>query len=193
MCGETHGPSSRRETSSSLPQHFKSFRGSTTGRSRPRETSTCPGQSMPSSTGSWPPESWCSGSPRSESAEDTGRLKSTRRHRRTRCRSWVRPGARRIEWAREHMPVLAAIREELKTKKTLQGLRIGMALHVEAKTGVLALSLREAGAVDRLASCVLQSTVRSVSTALSQKHGLALNAKKWQTNDEYYTDLNKVL
>ncbi|HEX9566112.1 MAG TPA: adenosylhomocysteinase, partial [Thermoplasmata archaeon] len=43
-------------------------------------------------------------------------------------------GARRIEWARDHMPVLAAIRDELKRKKPLRGLRIGMALHVEAKT-----------------------------------------------------------
>src|SRR3989475_515897 len=59
-------------------------------------------------------------------------------------------GAHRVEWARDHMPVLAAIRDELKQKKTLRGLRIGMALHVEAKTGVLALSLREAGATIRL-------------------------------------------
>src|SRR3989442_6954906 len=102
-------------------------------------------------------------------------------------------GARRVEWAREHMPVLAAIREELKTKKTLQGLRIGMALHVEAKTGVLALSLREAGAIVRLASCNPLSTDDSVATALAEKHGLDVYAKKWQTNDEYYANLNKVL
>src|SRR5256712_2353884 len=102
-------------------------------------------------------------------------------------------GARRIEWAREHMPVLAAIREELKTKKTLQGLRIGMALHVEAKTGVLALSLREAGAIVRLASCNPLSTDDSVATALAEKHGLDVYAKKWQTNDEYYSNLHKVL
>src|SRR2546426_316344 len=102
-------------------------------------------------------------------------------------------GARRIEWAREHMPVLAAIREELKTKKTLQCLRIGMALHVEAKTGVLALSLREAGAIVRLASCNPLSTDDSVATALAEKHGLDVYAKKWQTNDEYYANLNKVL
>src|SRR5881296_2220776 len=102
-------------------------------------------------------------------------------------------GARRIEWAREHMPVLAAIREELKAKKTLRGLRIGMALHVEAKTGVLALSLREAGATVRLASCNPLSTDDSVASALAEKHGLDVYAKKWQTNDEYYANLNKVL
>src|SRR5467141_1286987 len=77
-------------------------------------------------------------------------------------------GARRIEWARDHMPVLAAIRESLKQKKTLRGLRIAMALHVEAKTGVLALSLQEAGAKVRLASCNPLSTDDSVASALSE-------------------------
>src|SRR2546430_9887800 len=102
-------------------------------------------------------------------------------------------GARRIEWARDHMPVLAAIRDELKQKKTLRGLRIGMALHVEAKTGVLALSLREAGATIRLASCNPLSTDDSVATALAETHGLEVYAKKWQTNEAYYANLHKVL
>ena len=102
-------------------------------------------------------------------------------------------GARRIEWARGHMPVLAAIREELKQKKPLRGLRIGMALHVEAKTGVLALSLREAGATVRLASCNPLSTDDSVAKALAETYGLEVYAKKWQTNEEYYANLHKVL
>src|SRR2546422_758712 len=98
-------------------------------------------------------------------------------------------GARRIEWARDHMPVLAAIRDELKRKKTLRGLRIGMALHVEAKTGVLALSLREAGATIRLASCNPLSTDDSVATALVETYGLEVYAKKWETNEEDYANL----
>src|SRR5256885_1348633 len=102
-------------------------------------------------------------------------------------------GARRIEWARDHMPVLAAIRDELKQKKTIRGLRIGMALHVEAKTGVLALSLREAGATIRLASCNPLSTDDSVATALAETHGLEVYAKKWPTNEAYYANLHKVL
>ena len=102
-------------------------------------------------------------------------------------------GARRIEWARDHMPVLAAIREELKRKKTLRGLRIGMALHVEAKTGVLALSLQEAGAKVRLASCNPLSTDDSVATALAELYHLEVYAKKWETMEEYYANLNRVL
>jgi len=102
-------------------------------------------------------------------------------------------GARRIEWARDHMPVLAAIREELKRKQNLRGLRIGMALHVEAKTGVLALTLREAGAKVRLASCNPLSTDDSVAAALVETHGLEVYAKKWQTDQEYYENLDRVL
>ena len=102
-------------------------------------------------------------------------------------------GARRLEWARDHMPVLAAIREELKRSKALKGLRIGMALHTEAKTGVLALTLREAGADVRLASCNPLSTDDSVVAALKDVHGLEVYAKKWQTTEEYYDSLHKVL
>ncbi len=102
-------------------------------------------------------------------------------------------GARRLEWARDHMPVLAAIRDELKRTRALKGLRIGMALHTEAKTGVLALSLREAGAEIRLASCNPLSTDDSVAAALAEVHGLDVYAKKWQTTEEYYESLHKVL
>jgi adenosylhomocysteinase len=102
-------------------------------------------------------------------------------------------GGRRIEWARDHMPVLAAIRDELKRKKTLRGLKIGMALHVEAKTGVLALSLQEAGAKVRLASCNPLSTDDSVATALAETYKLEVYAKKWESNEEYYANLHQVL
>ncbi len=91
------------------------------------------------------------------------------------------------------MPVLAAIRGELQRSKVLKGLRIGMALHTEAKTGVLALTLREAGAEVRLASCNPLSTDDSVAAALKEVHDLDVYAKKWQTTEEYYENLHKVL
>ena len=68
-----------------------------------------------------------------------------------------------------------------------------MALHVEAKTGVLALTLREAGAKVRLASCNPLSTDDSVAAALVETHGLEVYAKKWQTDQEYYENLDRVL
>ena len=91
------------------------------------------------------------------------------------------------------MPVLRAVREGLVSSKALKGLKIGMALHAEAKTGVLALSLQEAGAKVRLASCNPLSTDDSVAAALNEQFGLETYAKKWETTDEYYENLHKVL
>ncbi len=90
------------------------------------------------------------------------------------------------------MDVLAAIRKDLVKARPFRGLRIGMALHVEAKTGVLALTLREAGAQVRLASCNPLSTDDSVVAALRDE-GLDTYAKKWETNAEYDDNLHHVL
>ncbi len=98
-----------------------------------------------------------------------------------------------MEWARSHMGVLKDIRERLFEERSLEGLKIGMALHVEAKTGILALTLAEAGAKVRLASCNPLSTDDSVAEALREEYGLDTYAKKWETTDEYYANLNAVL
>ena len=49
----------------------------------------------------------------------------------------IESGNMKIEWARTHMPVLAIVREKFEKEKPLKELKIGMALHVEAKTAVL--------------------------------------------------------
>ncbi len=102
-------------------------------------------------------------------------------------------GIKRLEWAREHMRVLEKVRRDLIRRKSLKGVRIGMALHVEAKTGMLALTLKEAGADVRLASCNPLSTDDSVSLALNKHHKLGTFAKKGETTKEYYSNLNSVL
>ncbi|HOK28677.1 MAG TPA: adenosylhomocysteinase, partial [Methanomassiliicoccaceae archaeon] len=102
-------------------------------------------------------------------------------------------GVKRLEWARAHMGVLAEVRDRLAREQTLKGLKIGMALHVEAKTGMLALTLKEAGADVRLASCNPLSTDDSVSLALREHYGLETYAKKGESNEEYYSNLNTVL
>ncbi|HLE96907.1 MAG TPA: adenosylhomocysteinase [Candidatus Thermoplasmatota archaeon] len=101
-------------------------------------------------------------------------------------------GRNRLEWARTHMDVLAAIRKDLVKSRAFRGLRVGMALHVEAKTGVLALTLKEAGAQVRLASCNPLSTDDAVVAALRDE-GLETYAKKWETNEEYDENLHHVL
>ena len=55
-------------------------------------------------------------------------------------------GAAKIAWAQAHMPVLAAVALDLASRGTLRGVRIGICLHLEAKTACLALALHQAGA-----------------------------------------------
>jgi len=105
----------------------------------------------------------------------------------------VEKGVRRIEWARAHMKVLENIRERMVKEQTFEGLKVGMALHTEAKTAVLALTIQEAGAEVRLTSCNPLSTDDSVAVALNEKYGLTTYAKKGQNTKDYYHSLNKVL
>jgi adenosylhomocysteinase len=55
-------------------------------------------------------------------------------------------GASRIAWARENMPILAALRKDFEKTKPLAGQDIAMGLHVESKTAVLAEVLVAGGA-----------------------------------------------
>jgi len=105
----------------------------------------------------------------------------------------VQRGVKRIEWARTHMKVLQKVKERLVKEGVFEGLKVGMALHTEAKTAVLALTIQEAGAEVRLTSCNPLSTDDSVAAALNEEYGLETYAKKGQTNREYYRSLNKVL
>jgi len=102
-------------------------------------------------------------------------------------------GKRRLEWAESHMHVLNTIAKRLIGEGSLEGVKVGMALHVEAKTGMLAVTLARAGAEVRLASCNPLSTDDSVAVALKEAYGIKVYAKKWETKDEYYSNLNSVL
>jgi adenosylhomocysteinase len=102
-------------------------------------------------------------------------------------------GVLRLHWAEDHMPVLQAIRARFREEQPFKGLKVGMALHTEAKTGILAITLAEGGASIRLASCNPLSTDDSVALALREKYGMDVYAKKGETQEEYYNNLNSVL
>ncbi len=105
----------------------------------------------------------------------------------------VKKGSLRLHWVETHMPVLMDIRRRFIDEQPLAGLKIGMALHTEAKTGMLAVTLADAGAKIRLASCNPLSTDDSVAAALREEYGLDVYAKKWESSQEYYNNLNTVL
>src|ERR671928_908438 len=61
-------------------------------------------------------------------------------------------GHKKIDWAAEHSPVLNRIRDEYLKDGTFDGLGVGVALPIEAKTAYLAVVLAEAGAEVAVAS-----------------------------------------
>lgn len=107
-------------------------------------------------------------------------------------RGLARVGRARIEWALQHMPVLSQIREEFKKERPFEGLRIGMALHVEAKTAVLVKTLGEGGAKVAIAGCNPLSTKDECAAALAEE-GFEVFARRGETEEEYYSNLEKVL
>ncbi|ENN96086.1 S-adenosyl-L-homocysteine hydrolase [Methanocaldococcus villosus KIN24-T80] len=101
-------------------------------------------------------------------------------------------GEKKIEWAKRHMPVLNLIREKFKEEKPFKGITIGMALHLEAKTAVLAETLMEGGAEIAITGCNPLSTQDDVAAACAKK-GMHVYAWRGETREEYYENLNKVL
>ena len=61
-------------------------------------------------------------------------------------------GHRKIGWAAEHSPVLNSVRDEFLKDGTFEGLGVGVALPIEAKTAYLTVVLAEAGADVAVAS-----------------------------------------
>ncbi len=104
----------------------------------------------------------------------------------------MKSGYEKIEWAERHMKVLAKIREEFKREKPLEGYRIGMALHVEAKTAVLVKTLVEGGAEVAITGCNPLSTQDDVAEALRDM-GVKCFAKRGLSREEYYKALNRVI
>jgi len=102
-------------------------------------------------------------------------------------------GSRRLGWAEAHMSVISEVGERMRQEGSIKGVKVGMALHVEAKTGMLAVTLARAGAKVRLASCNPLSTDDSVALALREERGIEVFAKKGESNQEYYENLNSVL
>ncbi|HJK28831.1 MAG TPA: adenosylhomocysteinase, partial [Methanocorpusculum sp.] len=101
-------------------------------------------------------------------------------------------GEQKIQWAQQYMPVLNAIRERFEKEKPLAGHRIGMALHVEAKTACLVRTLAAGGAEVYITGCNPLSTQDDVAEALRQG-GVACYAHRGCSTEEYYEAIDKVL
>lgn len=102
-------------------------------------------------------------------------------------------GRQKIDWARQHMPICAALREEFEETQPLAGQRLGMAMHVEATTAVLTETLAAAGAEVAITGCNPLSTHDDVSAALDAQEGITSYAERDVDDEGYYDAIEAVI
>ncbi len=102
-------------------------------------------------------------------------------------------GHRKIEWAREHMPILAELRETFEVEQPLAGQTVGMAMHVEAKTAALTELLADGGAEVAITGCNPLSTHDDVSAALDGHERITSYAERGVGDDTYYAAIEAVI
>src|SRR5215211_3296667 len=78
-------------------------------------------------------------------------------------------GQRKIDWVAQHAPVLNAIFREQLSDGSLNGRKIAMTIHLEAKTAYLAILLSEAGADVTVSGSNPLSTQDDVCAALAER------------------------
>jgi len=102
-------------------------------------------------------------------------------------------GRRKMDWAAQHMPICDALREEFEAERPFDGEVIGMAMHVEAKTAILAEILAAGGAEVAITGCNPLSTHDDVSAALDAVEGVTSYAERGVDDEAYYTAIEAVI
>ncbi len=101
-------------------------------------------------------------------------------------------GTVKMAWARENMPVLASITRRLVSQQAFKDHRIGMCLHLEAKTAVLAQDLHKAGANVAITGSNTLSTQDDVAAALAET-GVHVYAWRGVSDQDHQSNLARVL
>lgn len=101
-------------------------------------------------------------------------------------------GQLKIEWAKDHMPVLGKIRTRFEKERPFQGLTIGMCMHLEMKTAVLGQVLQAGGAKVAITGSNPLSTQDDVAAALAAS-GPSVYAWRGVTESEHQENLSSVL
>lgn len=101
-------------------------------------------------------------------------------------------GRQRIEWARAHMPILAGIKARFLREKPFAGLKIGICLHVEAKSGVW-LDALTAGGAEIVITGSPGSTQDDVAQALNAHPSITVLGKRADSRSEHDDHCREVL
>ena len=102
-------------------------------------------------------------------------------------------GRRRILWADNDMPVLAAIRERFGRSKPLKGKNVSACLHITAETANLARTLKDGGANVVLCASNPLSTQDDVATSLVKDFGIGVFAIRGESRKVYYDHIHAAI
>ncbi len=102
-------------------------------------------------------------------------------------------GERKIRWVAQHMKLLNAIKARFERERPFAGLRLGLSIHLEAKTAYLARVLRAGGAEVAVTGCNPLSTQDDVAAALAAPGDVRVFAWRGATPEEYEAHLTRVL
>lgn len=106
--------------------------------------------------------------------------------------SLFQSGEKKIQWVKAHMPLLNRIEERFIAEKPLDGVRMAISIHLEAKTAYMAHVLRAGGADVRVTGCNPLSTQDDVAAALVHD-GFEVFAVHGASADEYTEHLKMTL
>jgi adenosylhomocysteinase len=101
-------------------------------------------------------------------------------------------GHRKIDWAAEHSPVLNTVRDKFLNDGTFDGLGVGVALPIEAKTAYLTVVLAEAGADVAVASPGPYFVQDDVAAALAER-GVTVFASSDNAPEDAERELERVI
>lgn len=101
-------------------------------------------------------------------------------------------GKLKIDWVREHMPVLNRIREQFEQEQPFKGLQVAISLHLEAKTAYLAKVVKAGGANVTITGSNPLSTQDDVCAALVED-GITVFARYNPDPQEYKEHLLRTL
>jgi len=101
-------------------------------------------------------------------------------------------GKDRVDWARHNMPILQAIKQRLSVEQPFEGHKIGICLHVEAKTGVWLETLIAGGARIAITGSP-GSTQDDTAAYLVKELGVEVFAWRSETFDEHTENAKRVL
>jgi len=101
-------------------------------------------------------------------------------------------GKQKIEWVAKHMPLLGKIENDFAKTRPLDGVKVAISVHLEAKTARLAYVIRSAGAEVAVTGCNVLSTQDDVAAALAAD-GFIVNGWYNATDEEYHQHLVNTL